>query len=237
MKALIRPLVFSGLALVASTGLRAQTADEIVDKYVDAIGGKSAIGSINSLVIESSVNVMGTDAPSKTYILPGKGFKSETDFNGNTIVNCVTDKGAWGINPMAGQTSATALPDAQAKTMRGGMYIGGPLVDYASKGYKVELAGKDGSDYKLKVTSAGGVNVVYYINTSTYLIDKSVANIEMGGQSVEVSTVFGDYRKTGEGVTLPYKQDVSYPQFTVSITNTKIEANKTVDPAIFEMPK
>lgn len=237
MKALFRPLIFSGLALVASTALRAQTADEIVNKYVDALGGKKVISGITSLVIESSVNVMGTDAPSKTYILPGKGFKSETDFNGSMIVNCVTDKRAWGMNPMAGQSTATALPEEQAKTMRGSMYIGGPLVDYASKGYKVELAGKDGSDYKLKVTNAGGVNVTYYINTNTYLIDKSVANIEIQGQSVEISTSFSDYRKTDVGFMAPYKQAVSYPQFTIDITNTKIEVNKTVDPAIFEMPK
>ena len=236
MKTLFRPLFLLLACFSVFTALRAQTADEVVNKYVDAIGGKKAISAVTSLVIESNVNVMGSDAPSTTQILVGKGFKSETDFNGSKIVNCVTDKGGWAMNPMAGQTSAVAIPDAQLKATRGSLWIGGPLVDYAAKGYKLELAGKEATDYKLKLT-ADGVNIYYYINTGTYLIDKTVNSLSVNGQDIEITTAFSDYKKTDVGYLMPFKQDVTYPQFTLAITHNKVEVNKTIDPAIFEMPK
>ena len=44
------------------------------------------------------------------------------------------------------------------------IYVGGPLYDYAAKGSKVELLGKDGNAYKIKLTSKENVE-------STYIID------------------------------------------------------------------
>lgn len=91
-------LLLSGF--LVSGSLWAQSADDIVSKYVDAIGGSKVVSGITSLTIESNVSAMGSDVPSTTHILNGKGFKSETDFNGSKIVNYITGKGGWAINPM-----------------------------------------------------------------------------------------------------------------------------------------
>jgi hypothetical protein len=229
-------LAIAGLSGFGLSGLRAQSVDEIVNKYVDAIGGRKVLSGITSLVIESSVNVMGSDAPSVTHIINGKGFKSETDFNGAKIVNCITDKGGWAINPMAGQTTPTAIPAEQAKAGQGSYQVGGPLFDYATKGYKVELAGKDAADFQLKA-SGNGVTVTYYINANTYLIDKMVNKVNANGQELEITTSFRDYKKTDAGYIIAYTQEVTYPQFTVAITHSKVEVNTPVDASIFEMPK
>src|SRR4051812_9679020 len=82
--------------------LQAQTVDEIINKHVDALGGKDKLSQVTSLYVESTVNAMGNDNPSKTYILNGKDYKVESDFNGQQFVQCyTTDKGGWVINPMA----------------------------------------------------------------------------------------------------------------------------------------
>src|SRR5260221_11558537 len=88
-------LLLSGF--LVSGSLWAQSADDIVSKYVDAIGGRKMVSGINFLVNESSASVMGRHAPRTNYILNGKGFKSETEFNGSKILNCVTDKGGWAL--------------------------------------------------------------------------------------------------------------------------------------------
>jgi len=242
MKTLIRPsfllaAAFLAAAFLAATPLRAQSVDDIVNKYVDAIGGRKAISAVNTIVIESNVSVMGGDAPSTTHILVGKGFKSETDFNGTMIVSCITEKSGWSINPMAGQATATPMPDGQFKATKGALYVGGPLVDYATRGYKLELAGKDTGDYQLKMTADGGVNVTYFINTHTYLIDKTVNKLSVNGQDLEIATAFRDYKKLDGGYVFPYTQEVTYPQFTLAITHKKVDINTPVDAAIFEMPK
>src|SRR6202035_2358537 len=121
------------LAILRIAAVQAQTVDEIVTKYVDALGGKTIVSSIKTIYVESSIAIMGNDAPCTTYILNGKGYKNELDFNGTKIVQCITDKGGWAINPMAGSADATAIPDEQVKASQSQLQVGGPLFDYATK--------------------------------------------------------------------------------------------------------
>ena len=237
MKTLMKLSVFVLVAVLACTNLHAQTADEIVNKYVAAVGGKTAIENIKTLYIESDVDVMGNNAPSTTWIVNGKGFKSELDFNGSKIVQCVNEKGGWTINPMMGSSTAQPLPDEQLKVMKGRIDVGGPLYDYAAKGGKIELLGQDSVDYKVKLTTADGIPVTFFVNKKTYLIDKTVSTVSAQGQDMETTAIFSDYRKLDNGYVINFGQQVSLPMYTLNITHKKVEINKPIDPAIFEMPK
>jgi len=236
MKTLIKGamLVCTTLGIVTT---QAQSVDEIVGKHIQALGGKTVLTAIKSVYVESTVEIMGNEAPSTTYIVNGKGYKNELDFNGTKIIQCVTDKGGWAINPMAGSTTAQAIPADQLKNYQLQLNIGGPLMDYASKGYKAELIGKDSVAYKIRLTTTDGINIVYFVDQKTYLIDKAVNKVNMGGQEIETTAVFSDYKKTDAGYTVAYSQQVILPQVTLNITNKKVEVNKDLDPAIFEMPK
>ncbi|HWK02172.1 MAG TPA: hypothetical protein VNS58_00985 [Puia sp.] len=228
------------LASFSMMAVQAQTVDQIVAKYVDALGGKTIVNSIKTITVESAIDIMGNEAPCTTYILNGKGYRNELDFNGTKIVQCITDKGGWAINPMAGSATATAIPDDQVKASQSQLQVGGPLYDYAAKGNKVELIGKDTSGgataYKLKVTS-GAVEITYYIDATSYHINKALSKFSTGGQDVESTASFSDYRKTDFGYTMAFTQKVELPQITLNITNKKVDINKEIDPAIFVMPK
>jgi len=258
MKNLIRGMVvFSALAGVVSlnaqtanpsaqsdtssaptANLTAPTADEIVQKYVTAIGGKEAIGKVKSISMESSAQIMGADAPGTTVILDGVGYRSDTDFNGNKIVSCYTDKGGWSINPMTGASDPTPMPDDQYKMGKAQIYVGGALYDYEAKGSKIELLAKDTNTYKIKLTSKDNVESVYAIDAATWLVKSVNAKGKMQDQDVDITTTFSDYRKTDAGFLVPYAIDLDFGgQFQLSIVVKKVELNKTVDPAIFAMPK
>lgn len=230
------------LLTVISTGtISAQSADEVVNKYVTAMGGKEILGNIKTIYVESSMNMMGNEVPVKTYLSNGKGYKTEMDFNGQTIVQCVTDKGGWAQNPMMGQTTPTALPEDQVKAGQAQLEIGGPLFNYAAKGNKIELIGKDTvaskPQFKLKVTPKVGEIATYYIDANTGYLTKVVSNFSGFGQEGERTITFADYKKTDFGYVMAYSQEIIMPQVTLSITHNKIEINKALDPAIFEMPK
>ena len=57
-------------------------------------------------------------------------------------------------------------------------------------------------------------------------------------QDVDITTKYSDYRKTELGYVIPYAIDVDFGgQFGLTIAVKKVELNKTIDPAIFAMPK
>ena len=237
MKNMIRTMmVFSALA--GALALQAQTADEIVAKYIDAIGGKQVLSQVKSISMETDVQVMGNDAPGTTVILDGVGYKSETDFNGSKIIQCYTDKGGWLVNPMAGMADPTPMPDDQYQAGKDDIYVGGGLYNYAARGSKIELVSKDPKSYTLKLTTKDNVVTTYVIDSTTNLIKSVTRKGQMQGQDVEVTTSFSDYRKADVGYLMPYAIDLDFGgQFQLSIAIKKAELNKTVDPAIFAMPK
>jgi hypothetical protein len=237
MKNFIRGILVVS-ALASAVSLSAQTAGEIVSKHVAAIGGKDAISQVKSVYMETSITMMGGENPSTTTIVNGVGYKSETDFNGTKIVQCYTDKGGWTINPMAGAATATPMPDDVYNAGKAQINIGGALYDYAAKGSKVELLGKDGGAYKIKLTSKENVEAVYLIDSTSYLITSVTSKGKMQDQDVDITTKYSDYRKTELGYVIPYAIDVDFGgQFGLTIAVKKVELNKTIDPAIFAMPK
>jgi hypothetical protein len=237
MKNIIRGILVVA-ALAGAVTWSAQTADEIVGKYVAAIGGKDAIAKVKSVSMESSLSMMGAENPSTTTILDGVGYKSETDVNGTKIVQCYTDKGGWIINPMTGVANATPMPDDIYNAGKAQINVGGGLYDYAAKGSTVELLGKDGTAYKIKLTSKEKVESVYLIDSTTYLVTTVTSKGKMQDQDVDITTKLSDYRKTELGYVIPYGIDVDLGgQFQLTIAVKKVELNKTIDPSIFAMPK
>jgi hypothetical protein len=235
MKKIISSLLLLTAAL-GSFSVQAQTADEIVNKHVEAIGGKDKIKQVQSLYMEGTMQVMGNESPTKITLLAGKGYKTETDFNGQKMVQCVTDKGGWAINPMNGG-SAEAMPEEQYKAGIEQLDPGGALYDYAAKGSTVELVKKDNKEYILKLVTKDKVTSTYFVDAATFLLSKMVRKANVMGQEVEMTVQLSDYKKTDIGFLIPFAINTDLGQFQLSTTITKAAVNQAVDPAIFTMPK
>jgi hypothetical protein len=229
-------LVFSAFA--GAVTLSAQTADEIVARHVAAVGGTDVISRVKSLSMEITTQVNGAEMTGTVVTLDGVASRSESAFNGAKIVQCYTDKGGWFINPLAGVSDPTPMPEDQYKLGKSQIFVDGDLHDYAANGTKLELVSKDAGGYTVKVTTKDNVESTYVFDASTYLIKTLSRKGRIQDQDVDITTSPSDYRKTDVGLMVPYAINVDLGgQYSMNITVNKVEINKTVDPAICEMPK
>jgi hypothetical protein len=225
------------LGVTGFSAIRAQTVDEIYNKYVDALGGKDKLDQVKTVYIENTVQMMGNESQSTTSIVIGSGFRMEMEANGQKVIQVFTDKGGWQVNPYMGAPTPTAVSDEIFKQSKGQLYAF-PLYNYAARGNKVELLGKDGNSYKLKITNADSAATTVFIDATTYYLTKLTRTTEFMGQPAELTITYSDFKKGDSGLLFPYTTEINYGgQFDITNTVKKIEVNKTIDPSIFVMPK
>jgi hypothetical protein len=159
------------------------------------------------------------------------------DMNGQKIVQVITDKGGWAINPFQGGTDAQAMPDDQYKGMEGTINVD-PFYDYAAHGDKVELQGMDGDNYKVVLTNKDNVATTYFIDKNTSYITKLSRSVNMMGNDMEVTFTFSDFKKNDFGITMANSTQIDYgTAFSMTMAIKKVTVNAPVDPTIFAMPK
>jgi hypothetical protein len=238
----IRLITLSILAFSLTGNLLSQTADEIISNYIQVIGGKDRLSKITSVYTESTIDAVGAQGIIKSTTLNGKGMRTDIEIAGQKIISCYTDKEGWSFNTMIGNSTAELMPPAQYNLGKDQIIIGGPFINYAEKGYKVELLGKETAanvnSYKIKFTSPDSIISVYSFDAKTfYLVQAESQSVSMG-QIVKSITNYSDFKQT-DGYTIPYKMEVYLPegQFVNEMTVTKVELNKPVGELIFKKPE
>lgn len=235
-------VVLMAASVLSVFSLRAQTADEIINKHIEALGGKDKLAAIKTVYTEYDLEVMGQQVAGATWLVNGKAYKNEVSFGGQKIIQCVTDQGGWAINPMMGQSAAEAMPEDQLKAGKGQLDAGGPLFNYAAKGNTVELVGKEAvgaaQAFKLKLKTKDSVESLFWIDPATYYIIKSSVKTTAQGTDIETTVSFSNYKKTDYGFVMPTTTEISMSQgLVLNITSKKTEINKDIDMKLFEMPK
>jgi outer membrane lipoprotein-sorting protein len=237
-----RALWASLFAAVLSIGASAQTADEIVAKYLQNMGGRDKVAAIQT--VRSTGTFNGGGGFEATVIDESKRpnkVRHEFLIQGFTAVNAYDGKNGWRINPFGGKKDPEAMGEDQLKQIMESADFDGPLVDFATKGNKVEFVGREeyeGSDvFKLKVTLAGGTVKHYYLDTEYYIPIKVETRQTIRGSEFESESVFGNY-KLVNGVYFPFSVE-SGPKGSQNrsvVTFSKIEVNVPLDDARFVMP-
>ena len=232
-------LLAVGMLSVAS--LQAQTADEVINKYFTALGGKDKVASMKTLYTEYDVDMNGAASTGTSWIVNGKAFKNEMDLMGQKMVQCFTDTSGWMINPFGGSATPTVMTADQAKAGVGQMDLTGPFYNYAAKGNTVELLGKEtlngNAAYKFKIKTKAGQEITSWIDGTTWYMVKNVIKATVNGMEVETAMSISNYKKTENGFVVPFNVEINVSGFTVSMVNKKVEVNKEIDSKIFEMPK
>lgn len=239
-----KTLLFS-LLIVASFSfatVKAQTAneaDDIINKYVEAIGGVENWKKVNSVVQTGTMMVQGLNLELVVSTLHNKGMRQDIIAMGMTNYMILTPTEGWRYFPIQGQQAAEALTEDDVKDGQDGLDVQGSLVDYKAKGHTVELLGKEDVDgtecFKIKLNLKSGKTETYYIDPKTYLVVKSTRVMKANGQEAEMSTGYSNYQKLTEGITVPMSLSIPLgPGMNADFSISKFEVNKAIDEAIFK---
>lgn len=231
------------VALVAIPAFSlAQTADEVIDKHVAALGGADKIAAIKTMEYEQTMSVQGMDITAKAAYVVGKSVRNDVSVMGQQITNVIDGEKGWTINPMSGGTTAQDLPEDAMKKVKGttepNMF---QLAYLKANKYPYELVGKEKQNdkdvYNLKVTRPEGA-FNYFIDAATYRLLGFKGTVEMQGQTAQTTGAYSDYKEV-EGISIPYTWDITAPGMPGTITAklTKVTFNSTIDPVIFSKPK
>ena len=231
------------LLLLVAIPLQAQTADEIIAKYIKAIGGAEKLQSIKSLRRTGTFSGGGGfEAPMVQENKRPAMVREEFTMQGLTGINAYDGKSGWKIQPWSGKKDVEPLGEEEMKSILEDSDFDGPLVGYQQKGNKVEFVGMEpveGTDaLKLKVTLPSGDIYYYYMDTDYFVPIKQETKRIIRGAEHEYETSMGDYKEV-EGCYFPfsYESNAKGSQDKSKVTYEKIEANVTLDDSRFVQPQ
>jgi hypothetical protein len=226
----------------------AQTADEIIEKHLAALGGRTALNNLKSRSMKGTI-ALSTPVGELTgpiEVLNQVPNKTRTfiqlDLSGLGLGKVVQDQrfdgtSGYVIDTMQGNRDITG---DQLESMKNAQWPN-PLLNYKEMGATVELAGKekagDRDAYVLIGRPKAGPVIRQYIDAETYLPIKTVTKIMVPqlGTEVEQVTETSDF-KAVDGVKVPFQIKTTSSLQTLVVTVTQIEHNKAIDPSLFSKP-
>ena len=241
MKILYTFILAVMLSLTSSAILNAQTADEIIDTYLENTGGKDAWRTVKSMKITGNGAQMGMNFPLTVYAKYPNKNKVVVDIQGKQMIEAFDGEVAWTINPFMGGTEPTKkTPEEAAEAAK--ETFEDDLLDYAEKGHTVSLEGTEEVDgvnaHKLKLTKKSGDEVMYFFDPDD-LVPIMVRNFPqagpMKGQTIE--TYSSDYQEV-DGLFVPFSIEQKVGgQTMMTMTADKIELDVEIEDSSFSFPK
>lgn len=230
------------IVLATSAASFAQTADEIVAKHIEAMGGADKWKALKSMEMKNKFSVQGMDIDSKTVIVNGKSLRTDISVMGQEIISAIDGETGWAKQPamMGGTGEAEDMPGALVKESRKQVNLGGSLLNYKENGSTVELVGKeklDGVDvYHLKLTEKNGDITNLFLSTSNYYTLKSAGKRNIQGKDIDAEVNFSNFKQI-EGLTFPFTMETASPMGGMMTIETEtIKLNPTIDDTIFKKP-
>ena len=191
---------------------------------------------------EKSATSQQVQLPFRMEMKRPRKSRLEIDFAGKTAVQIYDGKNGWKIRPYLGRNDAEPFTTEEARSEAGRSEIEGPLVDYAAKGTKVELAGTESVEghpaYKLKLTMRDGEVQHIWIDKQSFL-DVKVEGVShrVDGHLRSVWVYQRDFRPV-QGLLIPfvYETAVDGNPHTHKMIVQSVAVNRTLDDARFAKP-
>ncbi len=240
LKKAVLTLIFAAFATTSF----AQTADEIIAKYITTIGGAEKLKALKGVKMEMSTNQGGMEIPIEVVQLVGGSMFVKINLQGKEITQMAYDGATmWNTNFMTMKAEKMDA-EATANMQLNNADFPDAMIDYKTKGYTVDYVGKETKEgtecFKVKLTKKptmkAGVKTddvtYYFFDTENNLPIATETEIKEGPMKGQKSTsTMSDYQEV-EGIYFPHAMNQGGQEIKVK----KISLNPVVDAKAFAFP-
>jgi hypothetical protein len=248
MRTLSKRLALAATFLLCAQVSGAQTADDLIEKCITALGGRAAFAKLTSQSASGTIvlSTPGGDVSGSIEILNAAPNKSRTlikaDLSSLGAGQLVMDQRFDGVSgyvldSLQGNHDITGN---QLDNMRNGAFPNG-LLTYKKLGATARLGAKekvgDRDAYPVDFDFPSGSVVHQYIDAETYLPIKVVVKVEVPqlGREMEQANELLDYRPV-DGVKVPFQIRSTSAVQNFTITFEHVEHNVAIDQSVFSKP-
>jgi tetratricopeptide (TPR) repeat protein len=214
------------------------TVDELLARYVEAMGGEKAIKAVTSRVIKGTLDIPGVSRGGtfETHQqAPNKGMTVMQAHPFGTIKVGYNGRSGW-MQTAAG-VKPVRIPAELASIQRDSDIYA--ILNVKSNYTKVSLVGMSQIGYRdvyvLDLQPAKGAVERLYLDAKTYLPVRINTVAKLGATAAPVE-IYLDEWKAVDGIQFPFSFSQRFAKMTLSFTVTEIKHNLPLDTAVFEQP-
>jgi len=209
-------------------------ADELIEKYVEAIGGEDAIESVKIIKSDADMEITMKGRTIKTtmvsYQALGQKVFSDIDYGFMKMKFWVNSGKVW-IND-GGGVKEEKSSESEKFLYSAVLFKETKLTDM---GYELQVLGIQKNQILLKAVSKNKYDKLFYFNADTHMLERSESTEKIGKKILPVVERYTEYKKFGS-VLLPVVVESSNPEYS-SVIKYKYEINPETDESIFTPKK
>ena len=220
----------------------APTAEELIEKNLEAKGGREALAATRTARVNGKMSMGGMEAPFVYEWKAPDKLRIEFTIQGMTGIQAYDGDTGWMVMPFMGKTDPEKMSPEDTAMLKDDADFRGPLFDPESKGYTVAYVGEEDVEgtptYKLELTKENGEVAHLYLDQEYFLEIKQDSKRTVRGQEVESETAIGDYKEVGD-LMMAHSHDVTTsmaPGGSQTMTFESIELNPEIPDERFAMP-
>ena len=239
-------MLVTGLTVLGTTAAWAADlkAADIVSKNVAARGGLEAWRAVSGIRMAGEMDAGGKQGARLPFVWslkrPHKS-RLEIVFQDQTAVQAYDGSQGWKLRPFLNRNEVEPFTRTEAQSAAAAAELDGPLVDYARKGSKVELLGREEVEgkpaYKLHLTPKTGPQFNLWVDASSFLEVKIDGEPrKMDGRLHKVAIYYRDYKKV-DGLMLAHTLETAVEGVpkTNKISLQSVKVNPALPDTLFAL--
>lgn len=211
------------------------TAEKVVEKYIEAIGGKDKLQTVQDISMKMTTSVQGMSLETVLQQKAPNKYAMSVMMNGMAMQEQKYDGTNAAVSQM-GQTQK--LEGEQLESMKQQSILFAET-KYKELGYKLTLKGVEQIEgknaYQVEIETPNGDKVTEFYDIETGYKIRSVSVVDNGGNTATIVNDFGDYKEV-DGIKFPHTMTITgAAPVPLNSKVTSIEINKGIADSVFKV--